>query len=173
MIGQLDRKLKLVAGRYLCFFWGGLVCGSWFYFASNFWFKEPVGYCCAGFLSLCFFFVFKEKIGLFRVPVYSFFSLVFQLCLSMHQNPNPTEHLIPFLMAMSFYSHLEIADDPTLSEDAHFILDVAWPTETTDTVNYVGIADGVGSWRRVGVDPRVFRCVCVCVVITSIELLLF
>lgn len=55
--------------------------------------------------------------------------------------------------------HLEVADDPTLSEDAHFVLDVAWPTPTTDTVNYVGLADGVGSWRKVGVDPREFRCV--------------
>ncbi|CAN0030097.1 unnamed protein product [Ectocarpus fasciculatus] len=54
------------------------------------------------------------------------------------------------------HRHLEVADDPTLSEDAHFVLDVAWPTETTDTVNYVGLADGVGSWRRVGVDPREF-----------------
>lgn len=52
-----------------------------------------------------------------------------------------------------------MADDPTLSEDAHFVLDVPWPTSTTDTVNYVGLADGVGSWRRVGVDPREFRCV--------------
>lgn len=57
----------------------------------------------------------------------------------------------------SNHRHLEVADDPTLSEDAHFVLDVAWPTETTDTVNYVGLADGVGSWRRVGVDPREFR----------------
>lgn len=39
------------------------------------------------------------------------------------------------------------------------MLDVPWPTSTTDTVNYVGLADGVGSWRRVGVDPREFRCV--------------
>ncbi|CBN75514.1 conserved unknown protein [Ectocarpus siliculosus] len=54
------------------------------------------------------------------------------------------------------HRHLEVADDPTLSEDAYFVLDVAWPTETTDTVNYVGLADGVGSWRRVGVDPREF-----------------
>lgn len=57
------------------------------------------------------------------------------------------------------FRHLEVADDPTLSEDAHFVLDVPWPTSTTDTVNYVGLADGVGSWRRVGVDPREFRCV--------------
>lgn len=52
-----------------------------------------------------------------------------------------------------------MADDPTLSEDAYFVLDVAWPTQTTDTVHYVGLADGVGSWRKLGVDPREFRCV--------------
>lgn len=55
------------------------------------------------------------------------------------------------------HRHLEFAEDPTLSEDAHFVLDISWPTATTDTVHYVGIADGVGSWRRVGVDPREFR----------------
>lgn len=63
-------------------------------------------------------------------------------------------------LLISSRRHLEVADDPSLSEDAHFVLDVAWPTGTTDTVNYVGLADGVGSWRRVGVDPRDFRQAC-------------
>lgn len=55
------------------------------------------------------------------------------------------------------HRHLEVASDPTLSEDAHFVLDLAWPTSTTDTVHYMGLADGVGSWRKFGVDPRDFR----------------
>ncbi|CAM9704782.1 unnamed protein product, partial [Phaeothamnion confervicola] len=54
------------------------------------------------------------------------------------------------------HCHLEIATDPTLSEDAHFMLSVSWPTHFTDTVHYVGVADGVGSWRALGVDPREF-----------------
>lgn len=57
------------------------------------------------------------------------------------------------------HRHLEVAEDASLSEDAHFMLDMAWATPTTDTVQYVGLADGVGSWRKVGVDPREFRWV--------------
>ncbi|KAG5178855.1 phosphatase 2C-like domain-containing protein [Tribonema minus] len=46
--------------------------------------------------------------------------------------------------------------DPTLSEDAHFVLSVAWATPEAESLQYVGIADGVGSWRGLGVDPREF-----------------
>jgi protein phosphatase PTC7 len=54
------------------------------------------------------------------------------------------------------HRHLELASDPTLSEDSHFVLSVAWPTPHSDVLHLVGVADGVGSWRKVGVDPRHF-----------------
>jgi len=49
--------------------------------------------------------------------------------------------------------------DPELSEDASFITRVSLPDETgkeTRNVVYAGVADGVGSWREYGVDPREF-----------------
>ncbi|KAJ8601512.1 hypothetical protein CTAYLR_006718 [Chrysophaeum taylorii] len=46
------------------------------------------------------------------------------------------------------YGPREASDDPLLSEDAHFI--------HHDETTYVGVFDGVGSWRKVGVDPRLY-----------------
>lgn len=40
----------------------------------------------------------------------------------------------------------EIINDAELSEDAHLVIDS----------RYAGVFDGVGSWRKVGVDPRVY-----------------
>ena len=48
----------------------------------------------------------------------------------------------------------ETCTDVSLSEDSHFMARLSWPTENSDYVTYVGVADGVGSWRGVGVDPR-------------------
>ena len=48
----------------------------------------------------------------------------------------------------------DYATDPDLSEDASFVLNLPWLHESGDEVTYVGIADGVGSWREHGVDPR-------------------
>jgi protein phosphatase PTC7 len=53
----------------------------------------------------------------------------------------------------------EISTDPELSEDAHFLTDVILPDEKDKTLRkftYMGVADGVGSWREYGVDPRLF-----------------
>ncbi|CAM9445426.1 unnamed protein product [Chrysoparadoxa australica] len=54
------------------------------------------------------------------------------------------------------HRHLELAVDPSLSEDAHLLMSLKWPNKFSDTIHYVGVADGVGSWRSVGVDPRNF-----------------
>ncbi len=57
------------------------------------------------------------------------------------------------------YGPKDEAQDPELSEDAHFITRVMLPDETgqeTREAVYVGVADGVGSWREYGVDPREF-----------------
>lgn len=54
----------------------------------------------------------------------------------------------------------EVAEDLNLSEDSHFITRVKLADETEGKekrdVIYAGVADGVGSWREYGVDPRDF-----------------
>eukprot|EP00533_Pseudo-nitzschia_delicatissima_P008111 CAMPEP_0116088520 /NCGR_PEP_ID=MMETSP0327-20121206/5914_1 /TAXON_ID=44447 /ORGANISM="Pseudo-nitzschia delicatissima, Strain B596" /LENGTH=618 /DNA_ID=CAMNT_0003579607 /DNA_START=469 /DNA_END=2325 /DNA_ORIENTATION=- len=53
----------------------------------------------------------------------------------------------------------DLATDLTLSEDAHFSIRVNLEDETDHVlrdVTYFGVADGVGSWRQYGVDPRLF-----------------
>lgn len=49
--------------------------------------------------------------------------------------------------------------DKTLSEDASFVSTVTLPSSrrgATQQYTYVGVADGVGSWREYNVDPRAF-----------------
>jgi protein phosphatase PTC7 len=47
-----------------------------------------------------------------------------------------------------------------LSEDAYFVVRAQLPDEKEASdlrnVTYFGVADGVGSWREYGVDPRIF-----------------
>lgn len=53
----------------------------------------------------------------------------------------------------------DLATDCTLSEDAHFCTRVHLEDEKDQVlrdVTYFGVADGVGSWRQYGVDPRRF-----------------
>lgn len=50
----------------------------------------------------------------------------------------------------------EYATDISLSEDASFVTTLPWLHENGDEVTYIGIADGVGSWREHGVDPRAY-----------------
>eukprot|EP00521_Asterionellopsis_glacialis_P014776 CAMPEP_0195298306 /NCGR_PEP_ID=MMETSP0707-20130614/23211_1 /TAXON_ID=33640 /ORGANISM="Asterionellopsis glacialis, Strain CCMP134" /LENGTH=649 /DNA_ID=CAMNT_0040360371 /DNA_START=30 /DNA_END=1979 /DNA_ORIENTATION=+ len=57
------------------------------------------------------------------------------------------------------YGPHDLATDPELSEDSHFVQNVKLPDEKgnkTREVMYFGVADGVGSWREYGVDPRDF-----------------
>eukprot|EP00543_Licmophora_paradoxa_P004546 CAMPEP_0202447936 /NCGR_PEP_ID=MMETSP1360-20130828/6714_1 /ASSEMBLY_ACC=CAM_ASM_000848 /TAXON_ID=515479 /ORGANISM="Licmophora paradoxa, Strain CCMP2313" /LENGTH=483 /DNA_ID=CAMNT_0049065255 /DNA_START=285 /DNA_END=1736 /DNA_ORIENTATION=+ len=57
------------------------------------------------------------------------------------------------------FGPLEFSTNSDLSEDAHFVTTVHLPDEKTKKmrdVTYVGIADGVGSWREYDVDPRTF-----------------
>eukprot|EP00590_Aulacoseira_subarctica_P010447 CAMPEP_0172435874 /NCGR_PEP_ID=MMETSP1064-20121228/71421_1 /TAXON_ID=202472 /ORGANISM="Aulacoseira subarctica , Strain CCAP 1002/5" /LENGTH=712 /DNA_ID=CAMNT_0013184239 /DNA_START=151 /DNA_END=2291 /DNA_ORIENTATION=+ len=66
------------------------------------------------------------------------------------------------------------ASDPSYSEDAHFVVETILPHDGDESSNnnnhvsfssdaphlkdivYMGVADGVGSWREYGVDPRLF-----------------
>ena len=53
----------------------------------------------------------------------------------------------------------DLATDPELSEDAHFVSEVQLLGESGKSMQkllYMGVADGVGSWREYGVDPRAF-----------------
>mmetsp|Transcript_20942 Transcript_20942/g.51459 ORF Transcript_20942/g.51459 Transcript_20942/m.51459 type:complete len:635 (+) Transcript_20942:95-1999(+) len=53
----------------------------------------------------------------------------------------------------------DATDDLDLSEDAHFVATVKLQDEKEQALRdltYFGVADGVGSWREYGVDPREF-----------------
>ena len=70
----------------------------------------------------------------------------------------------PKLIALDCYSSSDwntqnITNDISLSEDASFFSTVQLPDEIDQTLRkftYLGVADGVGSWREYGVDPRDF-----------------
>lgn len=53
----------------------------------------------------------------------------------------------------------DFAVDAELSEDAHFVKEIELNDESNTKIQkllYMGVADGVGSWREYGVDPRDF-----------------
>lgn len=57
------------------------------------------------------------------------------------------------------YGPQDLATDPGLSEDAHFVKEVELLGESGTALQkllYMGVGDGVGSWREYGVDPRAF-----------------
>ncbi len=54
------------------------------------------------------------------------------------------------------HRHRELAMNPILSEDSNFAISLTWPSAHSDTLEFVGVADGVGSWRKFNVDPRDF-----------------
>lgn len=57
------------------------------------------------------------------------------------------------------YDPKDLATDPELSEDAYFSTRVHLEDEKNSKLSdatYFGVADGVGSWRQYGVDPRIF-----------------
>jgi len=56
----------------------------------------------------------------------------------------------------------QFSADADLSEDAHFVLQLPG-------LQYVGVFDGVGSWRKLGVDPRLYPRALAHAVATEIE----
>ena len=56
------------------------------------------------------------------------------------------------------YGASELCEDLSLCEDAHFVINVGSSkvSEKTKQQTYMCVADGVGSWRQWGVDPRDF-----------------
>ena len=53
------------------------------------------------------------------------------------------------------YGPQDLCEDLTLCEDAHFVFDAAGDGKNASQT-YLCVADGVGSWRQYGVDPRKF-----------------
>lgn len=54
------------------------------------------------------------------------------------------------------YGALDLCTDLSYCEDAHFTIRVAGIPATEPSQVYLCVADGVGSWRQYGVDPRRF-----------------
>eukprot|EP00602_Paraphysomonas_sp_CaronLab_P010957 CAMPEP_0185019004 /NCGR_PEP_ID=MMETSP1103-20130426/1638_1 /TAXON_ID=36769 /ORGANISM="Paraphysomonas bandaiensis, Strain Caron Lab Isolate" /LENGTH=546 /DNA_ID=CAMNT_0027549071 /DNA_START=373 /DNA_END=2013 /DNA_ORIENTATION=- len=52
------------------------------------------------------------------------------------------------------YGAHEAATDMSLCEDAYFVIGVETPCKGTQV--YACVADGVGSWRQYGIDPRLY-----------------
>lgn len=73
--------------------------------------------------------------------------------------PNPFKSQSNVGINRRDYGPNEVADDSDLSEDAYFVANVELPDENAKgkrSVVYAGVADGVGSWREYGVDPKEF-----------------
>jgi len=68
--------------------------------------------------------------------------------------PHPFKRRDGVAASLRLHGPKDYATDLDLSEDASFVLNLPWPHEHGDEATYVGIADGVGSWREHGVDPR-------------------
>lgn len=68
--------------------------------------------------------------------------------------------MLNFLFSYIDYGPQDFAENSDFSEDAHFVTTVKLPEESNDKppreFTYFGVADGVGSWREFGVDPRLF-----------------
>ena len=79
--------------------------------------------------------------------------------LGLHEMPHPwkTDESVGF--SQRDHGPREPTMDPELSEDAHFMTRVNLEDAKSHTlrdVTYFGVADGVGSWRQYGINPKEF-----------------
>ena len=79
-------------------------------------------------------------------------------------------HSTPLFLRTGAAAHPRATPPGRLSEDAFFALSVPWPVSAAGgdaaggtpsplarhAVSFFGVADGVGSWHAVGVDPRLY-----------------
>lgn len=75
------------------------------------------------------------------------------------EHPHPFKSQEGIGSSRSDFGPQDLATDPDLSEDAHFVSEVELLDESGTNLQkllYMGVADGVGSWREYGVDPREF-----------------
>lgn len=70
----------------------------------------------------------------------------------------------PLFLRSGAAAHPRATPVGRVSEDAFFALDVLWPGDGSEgataanslPLSYLGVADGVGSWRALDVDPRLY-----------------
>ena len=112
----------------------------------------------------------SERVGLSSNTSMAEPPVYMQAHLGLEQNPlftnigvaaMPHPFKTPDGVGMNLRDHgpSDYCDDVSLSEDASFVTKVRLPDETNTKkkdVTYLGVADGVGSWRQYGVDPREF-----------------
>ena len=72
--------------------------------------------------------------------------------------PHPFKKDSGVAMSRRLYGAGELSEDLSLCEDAHFALKMksASTTAMSSSYIYLCVADGVGSWRQFGIDPRAF-----------------
>ena len=68
--------------------------------------------------------------------------------------PHPFKHARVVSHHQRQYGPSTLNEDPDTCEDAHFIVRVEPSGHGSYGQTYVGVADGVGSWRMHNVDPR-------------------
>lgn len=79
--------------------------------------------------------------------------------ISVSELPHPYKKSTSCGMNRRDFGPDEVTMDSELSEDANFIAEVKLSDESgleTRELVYAGVADGVGSWREFGIDPREF-----------------
>lgn len=83
---------------------------------------------------------------------------------SSYSMPHPFKSMDGCANSRRQYGAQDLCMDPELSEDSHFTVNVKGQevrgakgsSVTEHTHTYLCVADGVGSWRQYGVDPRLF-----------------
>lgn len=82
------------------------------------------------------------------------------LCVDMEVGsyalPHPFKKESGVAMNRRLYGAGELSEDLSLCEDAHFALKINSATTSSSSYIYLCVADGVGSWRQFGIDPRAF-----------------
>lgn len=79
--------------------------------------------------------------------------------ISVSELPHPYKKPTSCGMNRRDFGPDEVTMDSELSEDANFIAEIKLSDESgleTRELVYAGVADGVGSWREFGIDPREF-----------------
>lgn len=61
-----------------------------------------------------------------------------------------------FRLWLTWCLHLCCIQGEAISEDSHFTVTLRWPHIWGSQATYLGVADGVGSWREHKVDPAAF-----------------
>lgn len=88
----------------------------------------------------------RDELSLQQNPLY--------ISMAMAELPHPFKTAEGCGSDLRDFGPKDLSTNNDLCEDAHFSIRVAYPDGLDMT--YMGVADGVGSWREHGVDPRAF-----------------